>query len=963
MSIRKFLFLLIINCSLVLSGVDGFSNSAFAQQASISGKIIDKSTKKPIGFVNVAFQGTSLGTSTNDKGNYKIENIPAGNYTLSISFVGYKKQIYTNFKIASGEKITKNFELTTTALTLDKDVIIFGDKPLIDIEETKKTQTVNSKDIEAAPSRQIQGILNTQSGVVLNPEGVSIRGGRTYETAFYIDGVSASDPLAGTGFGIDLGSNSVSSIDVTTGGGDVAYGDGTAGIVSTKTKSGGDKWAFTFGHRRDNMGIRGLNYETSDHVWNNSIYEGTIGGSVQLFKKKHRLRIFSSAKVSFDDQYFKTPANQVVSSLYPNTAWSPSQNNRWAGNLKLNYEFDSKKRLTFNYLRSITINQDVNMLRITGNDVPFFPGYQFNFMLQMDNANTYTHDTNLESIKWSHTTSNKFSYDLLFSRLFVHLRADANGRDWRPLNVDTEFDPNVIIDYPVGYFNPEDTAIFVNPGPGLFNNNGIATLWHDHFVEELGFRFTGRYYYSPSGKNRLSFGTEFKAQELQWIDILRPWIGAPIELSDGTVTQSFRLGDYSDVWNVSPTRGAFYASNKLKYRGLIAEIGGRLEYWFPGKFVDDAVKDSRSPIRDEIREDYINSSIGLGDRRFKMRLLPKISASFPIKENQVMYFNYNHSMILPHPSFIYAGLNPLYQDRSTLARVGNPNLNPEVDISYELGLRSQISNNDALTVSAYWKDKYDFITSASVQIKDVTGREIARTMRINSDYARVRGIELTYIKRIGKWFNGQLAASYMVATGQSSSANEALNEILNTGIREDTKELFLAWDSPLDLKTFSTFTVNNKKGFLGWKKLNRFSLYVEAVYRTGRRYTPFILTGYEPVSDRPIYEADPNPDNRWSELGVGNYWIDLNFRKWWTVKEKLQIEFIVQVTNLLNTRNTIIPNPVTGRAYELGDSVPATWRDPNFLDPRDFRSNNQPPDNPARYRAPRHIMFGLNLKF
>ena len=273
----------------------------------------------------------------------------------------------------------------------------------------------------------------------------------------------------------------------------------------------------------------------------------------------------------------------------------------------------------------------------------------------------------------------------------------------------------------------------MNPGPGLFNNGGIGTLWHDHYVVEYSLRYTGNYYNSRG--DRLTFGTEVKAQEMQWIDIIRPWIGAPIPLPNGELSQSFRLGDYSDVWKVNPTRGAFYASNKIKYRGLIAEIGGRLEYWFPGAFVDNAVNDSRSPIRDEIRQSYQDNTIGVFGSRMKMRLLPKISASFPIKDNQVMFFNYNHSMILPHPSWVYQGLNPLYQDRSVLARVGNPDLNPEVDISYELGIRSQLSSNDALTVSAYWKDKYDFITAASVQIVDVTGRENTRTIRINADYA------------------------------------------------------------------------------------------------------------------------------------------------------------------------------------------------------------------------------------
>lgn len=931
-----------------------FSIGALAQKASLSGKVIDQKDKSELIGVTVTIKGTALGASTDAQGKYQIKNISPGTYTIEVSYIGYAKKIFTNIRFEKDEKKVLDIALSTSVLTFSEEVTVVGEKPLVDIEQSKTERSISMENIEAAPVRQVQGLLNTQAGVVLNPEGISIRGGRTYETAFMIDGVSASDPLAGTGFGIDLGTNSIDNISVTTGGGDVQYGDGTAGIVNTSTRSGGKRFEFGGGVKRDNLGFNS-NWAS---VWNNSTYEFSMGGPLDFISKK--LKFFTSLKSIFDDQFYRRPANQVVSSLYPNTSWSPYQDNRWAGMFKLDYEINPKIKLSVTYLKSVTINQDVNMLRVTGNDVPFLPGFQYEFSLQPDRANTYTSDNNMLILNWAHNVNKKFSYKILASRMFVRLRADANGRYWRPGNVDSEFDPDAIITFPSTLFNPADSAVFVNPGPGLFNNGGIGTLWHDHYVEELTTRFNGTYYYSSSG-NRILFGAEIKRQDMQWIDIIRPWIGAPIILPNGQTTQSFRLGDYSDVWKVTPTRGAFYASNKLKYKGLNAEFGGRLEYWFPGAFVDQAVADSRSPIRDEIRQDYLSNPSLMGNR-FKMRFLPKISASFPIRENQVMFFNYNHSMVLPHPSFIYQGLNPLYQDRSVVSRVGNPNLNPEVDISYELGLKTQITNNDAFTVTTYWKDKYDFITAASIQIKDANGRELTRTIRINSDYARARGIELSYLKRIGKWFNGQAAVSYSTVRGQSSSANEALNQLLNTGNREDTRETPLAWDSPLDLKGVAIFTVANKTGLWGKKWLNNFSFYFEGIYRTGRRYTPFIFRGIEPITNRPIYERDPNPASLWSGLGESNWWVDMNFRKWFSVR-KVRFEFSIQITNLFNTLNGIVPNPVTGRAYRYGDPLPSTQRDPLYLDPRDARSYGTPPDDPSRFRAPRQVMFGLNFKF
>ena len=568
-------------------------------------------------------------------------------------------------------------------------------------------------------------------------------------------------------------------------------------------------------------------------------------------------------------------------------------------------------------------------------------------------------------MNFKHLLAKRFNYEVIASRFFARLRADANGRPWRPSNVDYEFDPNSIVEFPVTVYNAGDSVVFVNPGPGLYNNGGIATLWHDHFIEEYSFKAVGNYFTinkEDNSLNRLSFGLEVKMQDLQWIDIGRPWVGAPIQLASGGLTQSYRLGDYSEAWRVKPSRGGLFVTDRIRYKGLIAEVGARLEYWMPGKYVDDAVADPRSQIRDEIRQDYIDGSTPIFGRRFKFRFLPKVAASFPIGKKQMLFFNYGHSTILPHPSYVYTGLDPFYSDRSTVARLGNPSLNPEVSISYELGLKTEITDNDILTLSAYWRDNYDFITTTRILVKDVSGREVSRSMRINSDYARIRGIEAGYLKRIGKWYQGQLSVAYMVATGQSSSASSSLKEILGEGNREDTREFNMPWGSPWDVKTNHLFILNRKDGYWGHKWLNKMAFYVEGVFRTGIRYTPYILQGNEQATGRPIYIQDQNPDARYSKIGQSQFWIDFNFRKWWQIG-KVQLSWTLEITNILNIKNTARVNPVTGRAWAPGDPVPSEWRDPSYPDPRDSRSAGTPPNDSSRFMPQRHFMTGISVKF
>ena len=390
-----------------------------------------------------------------------------------------------------------------------------------------------------------------------------------------------------------------------------------------------------------------------------------------------------------------------------------------------------------------------------------------------------------------------------------------------------------------------------------------------------------------------------------------------------------------------------------------------------------------SPIPQEIRDAYLRESYQLFGMRFKLRILPKLSVSFPVRENQVLFFNYGHSTRVPHPTFLYAGLDPFYQDRSFLSNLGNPNLNPEVDISYEIGLRNQITSDDALSISAFWRDKYDFITTESINLPDATGRETTRAFRINGDYARVRGIDLTYFKRYSYWFQGQMSVSYSRAEGLSSSNNEALQNLLVNGNNIGNNiETPLAWDRPWDIKTNMTFTYDRSDPLFGIAAFNKMRMNLSAVWRSGIRFTPVIFRDFStnPVTGaldwRPIYERDPDPSKRNSESGESWFFTNMSFQKWFSLG-KTRWTFSLDINNLFDNKNAAIINPVTGKAYRSDYptdpqelialrsnrdfDVPVGVRDPRYVDPRD---NSLPAYlNPANFLEQRHIMFGLAVNF
>lgn len=963
-------------------------------QGRIAGTVTDADTGESLIGVNLIVQGSARGAATDFDGNYVIEDLRAGEYNILVSYIGFESKLFTGIRVADGQTTRLDVELSEAVLSTDEEIVVVGERPLLDVEQSTSGSTVSAEQIQSAPLRDVQDVVATQAGVVRDPTGLYIRGGRADETGFIVDGVSAKDPLAGTGFGLDIGSNSFREVEVTTGGLGAEHGDVTSGVVAVQTQEGTDQFRGFFAHKRDNLGFN----DGSASNFNEDLYEFNFGGPII----REQLRFFVSGQAQLSDGFTRTAYPDslqnysVRSSLIDDDRWMPRHGNRWSGLSKLTYQLRQGMKVTASFQRSLTINQNTRMLQVTGNDAVVTPGFQYSFILQPENGNTYTHDNTIAYLKWAHVLNDRSFYEVQVSRLFTRLRADANGRRWRPENVDSELNPESIVTYPGDIFVDENgepidpNALFVLPGPGLLNNGGLATRWHDHYAEEVTVRATYTWF-SQSKNNRLDMGLEHKLNDYQWIDVIRPWVGAPVGTGDDAEGTG-RLGESSDIWRVEPRRGALFGTGQIRYRGLIANVGARFEWWAPGQYVDDLVENPEAPILDGVREDYKNSTVKLFGLRTKFRILPKVRVSFPVTDNRVLFFNYGHSTKLPHPTFVYTGLDPFFQDRSFFADLGNPNLDPEVDISYELGLRNQLTTNDVLNVTAFWRDKFDFITVEDVIIRDATGRETTRAFRVNGDFARIRGLEASYLKRIGSWFQGQFSGSFSRATGLSSTNNDALIDFLARGNIDNTTETPLAWDRPLDLKASVTLSHDEDRPWMGIPGLNRVKLYVSSTFRSGQRYTPVELVGYQdnpltPGNDpcpvdvadrtgcwRPVYETVNDPTKRFSEIGASWWWFDLNLQRTISLAGN-DLVLTMEITNLFNQNNSIIVNPVTGKAYPDVDAentdfttlrndpdydVTVSTRDPRFEDPE---TSGLPPFNPARYLPQRHMVFGLSYRF
>ncbi|MGB0166392.1 MAG: carboxypeptidase-like regulatory domain-containing protein, partial [Luteibaculum sp.] len=533
-----------------------------------SGVITDESTGETLPGALVQIVGTYKGASADFDGKYVIKEINPGDYSIKVTYLGYADKLFNGISIKAGEKKTLNIKLTSRSQTLDA-VEIVGQKTLIDLESGSSEIDIDQEQLSKLNTRDIKEVVGLQSGVSETADGIQIRGGRVYETQYMIDNVSAQDPLAGTGFGVKVNSGSVGNLKLITGGQGAEFGDANSGVIATTIKEGSETWEVGGSYQRDNLGFD----RTWASSWNTDVGNINMSGPIPGTKKK--LTIFLAGSFDITDTYFGSQANQLHSSLFAgnDSLWAPRQDNDFTNTLKLAYAIKPGTKLTLTNQHSLKVNQNSRTLQIVGFDQILAPGFQFRRKLNLDNATTYTHHSNLTALNLNHFFSDRWNLSATIGRLFSNLRADANGRPFRTESVDQILDEASIVTDPVEVFNPNDSSVrFILPGPWFINNGGIAGTWHDHYTEEYSSRFKFSYY--PNNKtHRFSFGLENKATTYQWVDVFKPWVGAPIVLNDSVSAPSTRIGASSDIWKVTAYSGGLYFQDEINYNGIIATLG------------------------------------------------------------------------------------------------------------------------------------------------------------------------------------------------------------------------------------------------------------------------------------------------------------------------------------------------------------------------------------------------------
>ena len=832
--------------------------------------------------------------------------------------IGYTRILRTGIKVEPQKTTQADIKLEQTTLALGQEIVVVGAKPLYEVDVTASQHRLSADDIEQKIVDNVDDILQEQAGVVVTDNEIHIRGGRADENLYIIDGMSIKDPLSGYTKSLYINAGSIKEINIITGGFNAEYGQAMSGVVDVVTKEGAKEYHGGFKYKSDNLGTEWF------RDYNTDVLEFDLGGPEPISANllpKFGLRqpgdfmFFTSGYVRLSDT-FLPHANELIPSRTSLNPFAPREENDWHGLAKLTWRITPNKKIAVSYDRSLNVNQGYFTPLIYSSK--YFP-YEYSKML--DNYNTLTQEGILSSITWTHTLDAKTFYEIQLGRFFTGLHSAVRGKHW------TEYEQRQDTE-PIRYVPLSSGDFDIRYGDGFWDG-GDADTYYDYYSDNLSLE--GNITSQPSQRHQLKSGFKTTYTEMQVVHIVAPWVGES------------GFGRNYDMYRVYPTTGSFYVQDRIVFQGMIVNLGLRYDYWFPGKFVEDAIDDPEAiTLTDEARRLFEEETFSIFGRRGKGHLSPRVGISHPVTDRDMLYFHYGHFSQRPKGHYVYAKLRS--HSEATYQLFGNPNLNPTTTVAYELGIKHKFHENQVVEFKAYYKDMFDYPTSQNVTKFNPRLGEISYWMYFNADYARSRGIEVRFRRRQSRYLTGNLDFVYAISTGKASTPNA--NLLVQAGrLQEKTlKETYLRWDKPFRLNVDIHFHVDKGQAFqvLGRRVPDQWGASFRVEYGSGKRYTRIV-----------DLETEKREKYEYGSLSPNWYNIDAKFYKNFSW-QGMKFTFIIEAENITDQRIARLINPVTGRAYEPGDVIPPSWHD----SPKDL-----PPDNPSRYNWPRTIKFGVGMRF
>lgn len=253
-------------------------SGVFAQTSGkIAGTVYDASQDAPLAFTNIVVKGTTLGGVSDEDGRYVILDVPPGTYTVMCTYIGFSTMEIQNVAVTSGLTTTLDFQMQVEDIA-GEVVTVVADKPLINMNATNTTRVVDAELLEDMAVRGVQNVVSLQTGVVERDGDIHIRGSRFQDVAYYVDGVYMNDvyDMRNTSAVSNL---ALEEMQLQTGGFSAQFGNANGGVVSTSTRTGGEKMNLDFEYVTG-LGASGDGTEEKLYSLGYNLYNLSLGGSL-----------------------------------------------------------------------------------------------------------------------------------------------------------------------------------------------------------------------------------------------------------------------------------------------------------------------------------------------------------------------------------------------------------------------------------------------------------------------------------------------------------------------------------------------------------------------------------------------------------------------------------------------------------------------------------------------------------
>jgi outer membrane receptor protein involved in Fe transport len=186
---------------------------------------------------------------TDAQGNYRIPQLPPGDYTLRFEKEQFKPYARSAVQLRLNRTIRVNVELLPESL--GEVVEIVGAPPTIDVGSTTTGVNVDQEFIKriavARPggkggaARSFESLAELAPGAQTDQYGVSINGATSPENGYVVDGLSTNDPAYGVNAS-PLSIEFVQDVNIITGGYMPEFGRSTGGVINAVTRSGSNEF-------------------------------------------------------------------------------------------------------------------------------------------------------------------------------------------------------------------------------------------------------------------------------------------------------------------------------------------------------------------------------------------------------------------------------------------------------------------------------------------------------------------------------------------------------------------------------------------------------------------------------------------------------------------------------------------------------------------------------------------------